>query len=54
MPPHGTCRSARSSASTPACRRTAYRWRVAMARIREAEGDLDGALELLDEASACT
>jgi LuxR family maltose regulon positive regulatory protein len=27
-----------------------YRWRVAMARIREAEGDLDGALELLDEA----
>ena len=37
-------------ASTPACRRTGYRWRVAMARIREAEGDLDGALELLDEA----
>jgi LuxR family maltose regulon positive regulatory protein len=27
-----------------------YRWRVAMARIREAEGDPDGALELLDEA----
>ena len=27
-----------------------YRWRVAMARIREAEGDLSGALELLDEA----
>jgi ATP/maltotriose-dependent transcriptional regulator MalT len=27
-----------------------YRWFVAMARIREAEGDLDGALELLDEA----
>src|SRR6266542_348501 len=27
-----------------------YRSRVAMARIREAEGDLDGALELLDEA----
>ncbi|HEY0736915.1 MAG TPA: LuxR C-terminal-related transcriptional regulator [Herpetosiphonaceae bacterium] len=27
-----------------------YRWRVAMARIREAEGDLDGALTLLDEA----
>src|SRR5215208_491136 len=27
-----------------------YRWRVAMARIREAEGDLAGALNLLDEA----
>ncbi|WP_219838433.1 LuxR C-terminal-related transcriptional regulator [Paenibacillus sp. R14(2021)] len=27
-----------------------YRWRVAMARIREAEGDRNGALELLHEA----
>jgi LuxR family maltose regulon positive regulatory protein len=27
-----------------------YRWRVAMARIRAAEGDLDGALSLLKEA----
>ena len=27
-----------------------YRWRVALARIREAEGDPDGALNLLDEA----
>jgi LuxR family maltose regulon positive regulatory protein len=27
-----------------------YRWHVAMARIREAQGDLDGALDLLDEA----
>ena len=27
-----------------------YRWRVAMARIREAEGDLGGALDLLNKA----
>ena len=27
-----------------------YRWHVVMARIREAQGDLDGALNLLDEA----
>jgi LuxR family maltose regulon positive regulatory protein len=27
-----------------------YRWRVAMARIREAEGDLSGALNLLNQA----
>jgi LuxR family maltose regulon positive regulatory protein len=27
-----------------------YRWRVAMARIREAQGDIDGALDLLQEA----
>ena len=27
-----------------------YRWRVAMAHVREAEGDLDAAAELLDEA----
>ncbi|GAB3526755.1 LuxR C-terminal-related transcriptional regulator [Arthrobacter monumenti] len=27
-----------------------YRWRVAMARIREAEGDLEAALELFNEA----
>jgi LuxR family maltose regulon positive regulatory protein len=27
-----------------------YRWRVAMARLRAAEGDLDGAFELLNEA----
>jgi LuxR family maltose regulon positive regulatory protein len=27
-----------------------YRWRVAMARVREAEGDLSGALELLNDA----
>src|SRR4030042_3079011 len=27
-----------------------YRWCAAMARIREAQGDLDGALDLLDQA----
>jgi len=27
-----------------------YRWRAAMARIRQAEGDLDSALDLLDQA----
>jgi LuxR family maltose regulon positive regulatory protein len=27
-----------------------YRWRIAMARIREAQGDLDGALDWLHEA----
>jgi len=27
-----------------------YRWRVAMARVREADGDLGGALDLLNEA----
>jgi LuxR family transcriptional regulator, maltose regulon positive regulatory protein len=27
-----------------------YRWRIAMARMREAEGDLDSALTLLDQA----
>ena len=27
-----------------------YRWRVAMARVRQAEGDLGGALDLLNEA----
>ncbi len=31
-------------------RQNRYRWRVAMARIRQAQGDLDGALDLLHEA----
>ena len=31
-------------------RQNPYRWRVSMARIREAEGDLGGALDLLNEA----
>ncbi|MEI2610508.1 MAG: LuxR C-terminal-related transcriptional regulator [Candidatus Promineifilaceae bacterium] len=31
-------------------RKNPYRWRVALARIRAAQGDMDGALDLLDEA----
>ena len=31
-------------------RQNPYRWRVAMARVREAEGDLTGAFDLLNEA----
>jgi len=31
-------------------RQNPYRWRVAMARLREAEGNIEGALDLLDEA----
>ncbi|HLF75142.1 MAG TPA: LuxR C-terminal-related transcriptional regulator [Anaerolineales bacterium] len=31
-------------------RQNRYRWRAAMARIRESQGDLDGALDLLQEA----
>ncbi len=30
-----------------------YRWRVAMARVAQAEGDLAGALDLLNEAERC-
>ena len=30
-----------------------YRWRVAMARLRETEGNLPGALDLLNEAERC-
>ena len=30
-----------------------YRWRVALARIRQSEGDLRGAIGMLDEAEVC-
>ena len=42
--------SAPSSASRPGSPNTPYRWRVATARLRQAEGDLPAALDLLDEA----
>jgi LuxR family maltose regulon positive regulatory protein len=43
----GTSRELGEHAGTPQNR---YRWRVGMARVRQAEGDLAGALELLDQA----
>ena len=43
-------REPRASASRPALPQHPYRWRVTMARLRRADGDLDGALALLDEA----
>ena len=49
-PPPSICGAARSSGEHTGLPQNPYRWRVAMARLREAEGDLDGALELLDEA----
>ena len=48
--PPSTWRSATSSVSTNGLPQNAYRWRVVSARLRAAEGDLDGALALLDEA----
>ncbi len=42
--------SASSSAKHNGLPQNAYRWRVVTARLREAEGDLDEALALLDEA----
>jgi len=42
--------NSRELGETGGLRQNPYRWRVAMARIREAEGDPGDALELLDEA----
>ena len=50
MPPRSTCCAAQELGEHTGFPQNPYRWRVAMARIREAEGDLDGALDLLDEA----
>ena len=46
-----TCRELTERTGLPHNR---SRWCVAMARIREAQGDLDGALDLLDEAERLT
>ena len=45
-----TCGAATSSAKQAGLPQNPYRWRVAMALLREAEGDLDAALGLLAEA----
>ena len=50
MPPRSTCCASQELGEHTGLPQNRYRWRVAMARIREAEGDLDGALDLLDEA----
>ena len=50
MPPGSTCSASKELGEHAGLPQNRYRWRVAMARIREAEGDLDGALDLLDEA----
>ena len=50
MPPRSTCCRSKELGEHTGFPQNRYRWRVAMARIREAQGDLDGALDLLDEA----
>ncbi len=42
--------TSRSLGELAALPQNPYRWRATLARIRQAQGDLDGALELLDEA----
>ncbi len=50
MPPARHLRRSQELGEHTGLPQNPYRWRVAMARLREAEGDLDGALDLLDEA----
>ena len=49
-PPSSTSHRRHASANTQGLPQNPYRSRMALARIREAEGELDAAIELLDEA----
>ena len=49
-PPDSTCSRSEELGEQAALPELQYRSRVALARIREAQGDLDGALDLLGEA----
>ena len=50
MPPLQHLRMSRDLGEHAGLPQNRYRWRVAMARIRQAQGDLGGALDLLNEA----
>jgi LuxR family maltose regulon positive regulatory protein len=49
-PPCTICGAAGNFGEQKGLPQNAYRWRVAMARVLESQGDLTAALALLDEA----
>ena len=49
-PPSSTCSASAALGEGAALPQNAYRWRLAMATLRQLDGDVPGALELLDEA----
>ena len=53
-PPAAPAPRRRAGRAGRAARRTRYRWRVAMARLREAEGDLAGPSTCSTRPSGCT